>query len=78
MSTKEAHVLAFWRAKLKELVKERGKAVTAGELAKHTGQARSTSARYLTRLYEEGRIERILTIFPNCTQGYTYQLEKKS
>lgn len=76
MTTKEAHVLAFWRAKLKELEREKGRAITAGELAKHVGQARSTASKYLTHLFVEGRIERNETVFPNRTTGFTYQLER--
>lgn len=77
MSTKEAHLLAFWRAKLKELEREKGRAITAGELAKHVGQARSTAARYLKRLSSVDKIYKDRVLFPNGVMGDVYRLEKK-
>lgn len=52
VSTKELHVLDFWRKHLIALYKERG-AVSAGELGRKVGQARSTAKKYLDRLVSE-------------------------
>lgn len=76
MSTKEAHVLAFWRAKLRELERERGRPVTAGELARHVGQARSTAARYLKRLSSVDKICSDVVQFPNGMMGLVYRTER--
>jgi len=53
MSTKELHILNFWRRALIELYKKRG-VVTAGQLGKHVGQSRTTAKKYLDRLVGEG------------------------
>jgi DNA-binding MarR family transcriptional regulator len=52
MSTKDFHVLNFWRAALIACYKEHG-AVSAGQVARHVGQARSTAKKYLDRLVSE-------------------------
>jgi response regulator of citrate/malate metabolism len=52
MSTKERFVLEFWRKALITLYKERGD-VSAGEVGRFVGQARSTAKKYLDRLVSE-------------------------
>lgn len=52
VSTKDRFVLEFWRKALIQLYKERG-AVSAGQLAKFTGQSRNTAKKYLDRLVGE-------------------------
>ena len=50
MSTKEKHLLQMVLDVLVEATYERDREVTAGELAKYLGVARSTAKRYLDRL----------------------------
>lgn len=49
MSTKEYHVLEFWRKALIKCFKERGP-VSAGQVAKSIGQSRTTGKKYLDKL----------------------------
>lgn len=52
MSTKEYHVLNFWRAALIACYKEKG-AVSAGQVGKWVGQSRTTAKKYLDKLVAE-------------------------
>lgn len=52
MSTKDRFVLEFWRKALITLYKERGE-VSAGEVGRFVGQARSTAKKYMDRLVSE-------------------------
>lgn len=69
VSTKERFVLNFWRAALIEVYRKQG-AVTAGQLAKHVGQSRTTARKYLDRLVGEKCVG-----FEECTwtNGLTYK-----
>lgn len=58
VSTKELHVLDFWRKALIRLYKEKGE-VSAGEVGKSVGQARSTAKKYLDRLKAEKCVDYI-------------------
>lgn len=53
MSTKQFHVLRFWRKALREVCKDKGTA-TAGQVAKYVGQSRTTAKKYLDILVSEG------------------------
>jgi len=58
MSTKERNLLTWYWNLLLDLTYELDREVTAGELAKYAGVARSTAYRYLRRmLVENGVIE---------------------
>lgn len=74
MTNKEAHVLAFWRAKLKECQGKEGRGVTAGEVAKHVSQSRKTAQKYLDMLVREGRAIPCQKVFPNGVMGTVYTL----
>lgn len=50
MTTREATDLNFWWFLLSECVREKGRAVTAGELAKRFGRSPTTAAKYLKKL----------------------------
>lgn len=52
MSTKDRFVLEFWRKALIQIYKEKGE-VSAGEVGRFVGQARSTAKKYLDRLVVE-------------------------
>lgn len=52
MSTKEFHVLSFWRKALIECYTQRG-ACSAGEVGRYVGQSRTTAKKYLDRLVGE-------------------------
>lgn len=74
MTNKEAHVLAFWRAKLKECQARSGLAVSAGEVARHVSQSNKTAKKYLDMLVREGRANQEGKIFPNGVKGKVYFL----
>lgn len=50
MTTKDKHVMGFWKDKLIELNKEKGGYVSAGEIARYVGQSRNTAKRYMQKL----------------------------
>lgn len=76
MTNKQAHLLAFWRAKLKEVQTKEGRPVSAGEVAKHVSQSRKTAQKYLDMLAEEKVAFRGQKQYPNKIWGITYELWK--
>lgn len=75
MSTKDRHILNFWYAKLSELECEKGRAVSAGELARYIGMNIGTSKRYLMRLVGEGVVVARTAEFPNGVMGNMYKVK---
>lgn len=54
MSTKDMRALNHWWHMLAELREETGRAVSAGEVAKHAGTARNTAKRWLEKMVAAG------------------------
>ena len=54
MTVKTMHTLNYWWDKLRTLVDEVGRDVSAGELAAFTGVSRNTAHKYLMHLKKHG------------------------
>lgn len=67
MTTKERHIYNHWWTMLFETRQKAGHMVSAGEVAKHAGTARSTAQKYLWALVETGTV---LAYRNTHTNGY--------
>jgi len=56
MSTKEVHIYNHWFQMLLDAVDKNNGDVTAGQVAKVAGTARSTARRWLDRMVEKGAV----------------------
>jgi len=76
MTTKEVHVLNFWYAKLSELNCDKGRYVSAGELARYVGQSTTTAKRYIKALLANKVIVWTKQRFPNGVYGKVYHIDE--
>jgi len=74
MTTKDKHVLTFWYNLLADEQNEKGRGVSAGEVARRAGMNVGTSKKYLNRLVGEGVATKHAVVFTNKTDGYIYEV----
>lgn len=72
MTEKDKHVLLFWLQKLNAVFAEKGRRVSAGEVARYVGQSTPTAKRYLRKLVAERGALVWQVDFANGVSGWVY------
>lgn len=75
MTTKEKSVLDFWFRALWACNQRANNHVSASAVGESVGMARNTAKKYLTRMIEEGAVEKISTRGKNRQEAFLYAVK---